>query len=218
MKEVMLKMLPLLIGAAISPVATVGMIAVLTSKKSPRLKGLVYLLGTSLPLFVIGIISIFFFTNLSLAPKNTNISSIIDLVAGLLLLALAIKNFITHKKPSKKSHTNVNVGYLATLLLGSGLMITNFSTIVLFIPAIKEVAISSLIRIEKIELLFVAVGITLAMIALPLIIAAILPKRSESLLKSLRAFMLRHNKEIIQAMLLVFGVYLLVKGIGWLPS
>lgn len=212
----MLHILPLLLGAAISPVAAVGMIAVLTTKQQPRIKGFVYLLGASIPLVVIGVVSIFFFTSLSLQPKNANVSSTIDLVAGVLLLALAVKNFYTKPKKSKKAQHSFGIGQ--TILLGTVIMLTNFSTIVLFIPAMKDVAVSSLTTPDKTLVLLVSIFVTLSLVALPLLIAVVAPNSSKSILEKLRVFMVRHNKTIIQSMLIVFGIYLLAKGFGVIAS
>ncbi len=220
MQEVFLHVLPLLIGAAISPVATIGMIAVLTTKDSPKLKGFTYLVGAIIPLLLIGVPGIFLFANIQFKPSNSNVSSVIDLVAGLLLLALAVKNFF--KKPAhqsaNKAKNHKQLGPAKSLALGTALMITNFSTIVLFLPAVKDIAVSSLDSIEKMSVLFISIPVVMTMIAFPLIIAIVLPGSSKSVLERLRVFMTRHNKAIIQAMLLVFGVYLLAKGFGIIAS
>ncbi len=220
MQEVFLHILPLLIGAAISPVATIGMIAVLTTKDSPKLKGFTYLIGAMVPLLVIGIPGIFLFANIQFKPTNNNVSSTLDLVAGLILLALAFKNFFKKpsSKPTKKAKSHSQLGPSKSLVLGTGLMITNFSTIVLFLPAVKDIALSSLDSSQKLLLLFIAIPIVMAMIALPLIIAVLFPNKSKALLEKLRVFMTKHNRTIIQVMLLVFGVYLLAKGFGLIAS
>lgn len=220
MQEVFLHILPLLLGAAISPVATIGMIAVLTTKDSPKLKGFTYLVGAIIPLLLIGIPGIFLFANIQFKPANSNVSSTIDLVAGLLLLALAVKNFF--KKPShqltKKAKSHKQLSPAKSLALGTVLMITNFSTIVLFLPAVKDIALSSLDDIEKMTVLLVSIPVVMSMIVLPLVIAVLLPNSSKSILERLRVFMTRHNRAIVQAMLIIFGVYLLAKGFGIIAS
>lgn len=220
MQAVFLHILPLLLGAAISPVATVGMIAVLTSKYKPKLMGLAFLFGAILPLLIIGIPGIFLFSNLQLKPANSNISSILDLVAGLLLLGLALKNFL--KKPSNKTSnkpkSHKELGPAKSFVLGTGLMITNFSTIILFIPAVKDIAQSTLSSVEKMTVLFASIPIVMSIIMLPLIIATIMPHSSRNILENFRVFMTRHNRTIIQVMLLVFGIYLLAKGFGIITS
>lgn len=215
-----MRILPLLLGAAISPVATIGMIAVLTTKDKPKLKGFIYLIGAIIPLLIIGIPGIFLFANIQFKPANTNVSSALDLLAGLLLLVLAIKNFL--KKSShqtvKKAKSQKQLAPAKSLVLGMALMVTNFSTIVLFLPAVKDIAVSSLDEIEKLIVLFISIPIVMAMIALPLVIAVLMPNSSSSVLERLRLFMTKHSKAIVQAMLIVFGIYLLAKGFGVIPS
>lgn len=134
----------------------------------------------------------------------------------ILLLALAVKNFYTKPKKSKKAQHSFGIGQ--TILLGTVIMLTNFSTIVLFIPAMKDVAVSSLTTPDKTLVLLVSIFVTLSLVALPLLIAVVAPNSSKSILEKLRVFMVRHNKTIIQSMLIVFGIYLLAKGFGVIAS
>lgn len=218
MYVVFLQILPLLLGAAISPVAATGMITVLaTSNKSTIVKGFVYLLGTAIPLLLIGIPGIFLFSHIDFAPKNTAVSSWIDLVAGLVLLGLAVRVALKTKEGKAKTTTqdsHRNQSYNKLIALGVALMITNFSTLVLFVPAVKDIAISSLDTAQKSILLLMSIAITLVMIFTPLLIFILLPKRSEKMLSSLKSLINRHMREITLSLLIVFGIYLLIKGFG----
>lgn len=219
MYVVFLQILPLLLGAAISPVAATGMITVLaTSNKSTFAKGLLYLLGTSLPLLIIGVPGIFFFSHIDIAPKNSYVSSWIDLAAGVLLLGLAVRVALNpSKKPHKSTKLNSHsdsVGFVKYTGLGMALMITNFSTLVLFVPAVKDISISSIDTAGKALLLAVSIAITLLMISTPLVIYAIAPRKSESMLNSLKNIINRHMREISLSLLVVFGIYMLIRGFG----
>lgn len=218
MYVVFLQILPLLLGAAISPVATTGMITVLaTNNKSTIIKGFSYLLGTTMPLLIIGIPGIFLFSHIDFAPKNTVINSWIDLLAGLVLLGLAVKVALKPKTDKTKTATqdsHRNQSYSKLTALGIVLMITNFSTLVLFIPAVKDIAISSLDVSGKSILLIVSIAITLLMIFAPLLIFILSPKRSEKILSSLKSLINRHMREVTLSILIVFGIYLLIKGFG----
>lgn len=218
MYVVFLQILPLLLGAAISPVATTGMISVLaTSTSKPRSKGLIYLLGTTIPLLVIGIPGIFLFAKIDIIPKNASITSWIDLLAGVILLGLAVHLILKPKQKTTKSakpdikHAQ-NFGKIVAL--GTALMITNFSTLILFVPAIKDIADSSIDSVEKLVLLFISIFITLLMIVSPLVIYILLPNKSEKILSSLKSTINKHMREITLSLLIVFGIYLLIRGFG----
>lgn len=218
MYTVFLQILPLLLGAAISPVATTGMITVLaTSTTKTRTRGFIYLIGTTIPLLVLGIPGIFLFSKIDIMPKNNIITSWIDLLAGIVLLGLAVHLILKPKQKTTRpvkddiKHTE---GFGKIVGLGIALMITNFSTLVLFVPAIKDIADSSLESAEKLLLLLISIIITLLMIVTPLVIYLLLPKKSESILKSLKLFINRHMREITLSLLIVFGVYLLIRGFG----
>ena len=216
MQSVFLHILPLLLGAAVSPVAAVGMIAVLTSKDSPRLKGLVYLLGATFPLIVAGFVIAFFFNKVPTPNTTKPIGSWIDIIAGIVLLGLAVKNFLHHttKKPKAKQKVQHTLGYSKTFFLGIGLMLTNFTTLIVFIPAAKDIAISSLDSMQKLAVLGVSLIVVMSLIALPLVIDFVFPRGSNELLERLRDWMLSHNKSIERIVLIVFGIYLLIKGFG----
>lgn len=215
---VFLQILPLLLGAAISPVATTGMITVLAAGKPHSIKkGQVYLLGTAIPLLVIGIPGIFLLSRIDMVPKNNAVDSWIDLVAGVILLGLAVRLVFSPKKAaSKNNHHKIHhtQSLNKVLALGTALMITNFSTLVLFTPAIKDIASSSVDTVQKITLLAISILITLSMIFTPLLIYIATPKKSEDILNSLKNFINKYMREITLSLLLVFGIYLLIKGFG----
>jgi hypothetical protein len=140
----------------------------------------------------------------------------VDLLAGLALLIVGIKVLVS---PSKSSHTHhaqskKSVSILQTIGLGSALMVTNFSTLVLFFPAIKSIADSQVEVVQKLGLLILSIVVTLSIIALPLIIRIVLPSRSTQLLEHLSNFMTKHMREITLSLLFVFGVYLIIRGFG----
>lgn len=218
MYTVFLQILPLLLGAAISPVATTGMITVLaTSSKSTVTKGFAYLFGTTVPLLIIGIPGIFLLSQIDVIPKNNVINSYIDLIAGVVLLGLAVRIIL---KPKKKSAQDTKLdqhnaqSYSKIVALGTALMITNFSTLVLFVPAIKDIASSSVDTTQKLLLLVISILITLTMIFTPLLIYIVLPRKSEKILNALKDLINKHMREITLALLIVFGVYLLIRGFG----
>ena len=52
------------------------------------------------------------------------------------------------------------------------------------------------------------------MIFTPLLIYIATPKKSEDILNSLKNFINKYMREITLSLLLVFGIYLLIKGFG----
>jgi hypothetical protein len=55
--------------------------------------------------------------------------------------------------------------------------------------------------------------VTLITLIIPIVICLVFPGKSEKVLGSLKAWLLKHSKAVGVAVLLVFGTYLLVKGI-----
>ncbi|MBA3679441.1 GAP family protein [Candidatus Saccharibacteria bacterium] len=222
MKLLILQILPLLLGAAISPVAISGTILVLASKDHPRSKGLIYVIGAMLPLLFIGIAGLMFFSKIDFAAfrPNAQVTNIVDIIAGVALLILAARHLHPAKtKPEKtasdikkRSSSNGSSSYDKALFLGIALMFVNFTTLILFIPAVKAVSDASLALADKATVLLIAIMIVMSLISTPLIIYLLFPSRASQLLGAMHKWITKHNREVMLAMLTVFGGYLILKG------
>jgi hypothetical protein len=96
-------------------------------------------------------------------------------------------------------------------------MVLNFSTLVLFLPALHEITRSSAslaARAVTFALLFV---ITLLPVLAPAGLVSVLGVRARPALDAAHGFVTRHSRQIGIAIELLFAVYLAVKGLGELP-
>jgi hypothetical protein len=93
-------------------------------------------------------------------------------------------------------------------------MLVNFSTLVLFLPAVREIEHSSVDVAEKVVVWLIITVIALLPVLLPVTLVALLGTRADPLLARLNAFVGRHARTIAIAIELVFAVVLAWKGIG----
>ncbi|MGZ5308801.1 MAG: GAP family protein [Solirubrobacterales bacterium] len=138
--------LPLALGAAISPLLLTATLLVLSGKDRPLARGFAVALGAALPLVALGIFGLVAFSSTGQpggGGSDSEASAWLDLGLGLLLLALAAlelrrrpagKQSATAETPAPRSRV------WRSALLGMGMMLANFTTAILYIAAVKQIA------------------------------------------------------------------------------
>lgn len=203
-----LKIIPFVIGAAVSPILLVTTLFILSSKKNPKAKSLTFLLAGTI---TISIVTIFIILTSSSAPARSGGSAKIPhIIIGLLLLFLAFD--IYKKGPQKSKQKNVkSEGLLMYFLLGAVMMLTNFTTIAMIFEValmIRELSIGSQARDFYILLTIIS---SLIPILLPLIVLIIPGKEGDKILKNLSSFMGRYSYIVTSIFFTIIALYILTK-------
>ena len=198
------------LAASVSPVAILFLISIL-SKHHARRNSLIFLLGYTLTLTALGIVGVFVF-HLGSGGRTSKVNGYIDLALGILCL-LAI--LFTIRKPKKQETTEVESDLKASraFSLGSFAIIVNASTLIIYISGLHAISAAKLEPFDDIVALTILTLFTLTSLLIPIIIYFALPERSEKVLASLRVWLSRHSKVIEIVVLLIIGVYLVIKGI-----
>ena len=205
-----LKILPYILGAAVSPILLVTTLYILSQSISPIKKTALFLLSATL---TIGIVTLFIFFTTNFNPNPApNKDLLPHIIIGILLLFLAYG--IYKKGPAKPKKQNDQKqtwwGYLA---LGFVLMITNFTTIAMIFEVALELRADKIVGITKIFYLFATVLSSIFPIILPLIILVLAGKRSKDILSSLSGFM-QHYAHIVTAIFFtILGLFSILKPI-----
>jgi hypothetical protein len=110
---------------------------------------------------------------------------------------------------SRISHAST-VSFLA---FGAVAMLINFSTLVLFLPALHQISHSAVGLIAKVAVGLVLVVITLLPVLAPVLLVSATGHRADPLLARLNRFVGDHSRQITATIAIVFAVLLLVKGI-----
>jgi hypothetical protein len=216
--------LPLAVGAAISPTLLALQLLVLTGPTRPLARAWALTAGAALVLAGVSVLGVTVLNHLH--PGRHDHPSLRDAVvmflAAGLLVVLAVRSLIRRPTPAEQQKTRT-AGRLETAptvwFVGVGAlgMVVNFSTLVLFVPALHEItrsAVDGAGRAVAFAMLFV---ITLLPVLLPVATVSLLGRRAEPALVAMRSFVTRHARQIGIVIEVVFAAYLAVRGVGELP-
>ena len=213
MDATFLKVLPLAIGATISPTGLLFVMMILSGKGNSKKKALSFVIGATL--FLVGLGLLIFFTYKPIVSNTAHpddVSSIINIVLGILIILIVIKSVFFKKKDepvddSKKHDKPYSV-------LGFLYMLINVSTLIPFIAAIKIIAANKLQPWDDFSIVIAVIAITMLMVSFPVIISYAMPKESKKILDPVNAFMSKHGSQIANVYFLLMAVYLIFAGVN----
>ncbi len=223
MGSLLATVLPLALGAAISPTLLALQLLVLASPTRRLSRGWALAAGAAL---VLGGLSLLGFTVLSQLHQAGHHHSVHDAViafvaAGLLGL-LALRSL--HRRPTPgEEHKERTAGRLANAstfwFVGVGVvgMVVNFSTLVLFLAALHEINRSAASTGARAVTFAVLLVVTLVPVVVPVGLVSILGERADRPLSAAYSFVSRHARTIGIGVEVVFAAYLVWKGLGELP-
>lgn len=188
----------------------------LAGKDHPRARGVFFLLGSITVLVVVGAVVLLLGSKTVQpgAKHHDTVSAVVDLTLGAGLLALAAIQWRRKTPPKQRSAHPEAAGVRAAHYYGFGgvMMLVNFSTVVLYIAAMKDVAHASVSEISR---LTVGLGLVL-FAALPVIVPlaayTVAPGPAGHALARLNDFVGRYKRPIAIAVLVLFGAYLIFRG------
>ena len=216
----MLQVLPLALGAAVSPTVLMIELLILSGARSPKARAWAFVLGVVVVLLAAVLL---FLTVLSQAPDANGGSPaaswrVVDGVAAALLAALGVRNLTPKKTPGEKHESRV-ASKLATaglpfyLGIGSVTMLTNFSTLILLAPACHEITKSTEpVEVKAIATLVLVVIVLIPLVA-PVLSMTLLGHRSDAVLASLNRAVSTHSRQINAGICFVLAALLAWKAI-----
>jgi hypothetical protein len=224
MGTLLIAVVPLAIGAAISPTLLALQLLVLTGPTNRLSRGWALAGGSAL---VLAAFSILGFTVLvKLHPDHDGHRSLRDalimFVAGGLLGLLALRSLL--RRPTtgeqQKSHMAGRLDTAPTSwFVGMGAigMVVNFSTLLLFLPALHEITRSAVGVLGRATAFAVLYLVTLLPVLVPVGLVTILGPRADPALDATHGFVTRNSRRIGLVIEVVFAVYLVGKGVRELP-
>jgi len=224
MGSLLVSVLPLALGAAVSPTLLALQLLVLTGTTHRLSRAWALAAGAAL---VLGAFSLLCVTALQrIRPHHTHHKSATDavvlLVSGGLLALLTIRSLLKRPTAGEK-HTSTIAGRLGTAstawFLGVGAvgMVVNFSTLLLVLPAVHEITHSSASTADKVAVFAVMYVIVLLPVLVPVLLVTVLGNGADRLLDATHTWVSRHSRTIGVVIEGVFAVYLMVKGVRALP-
>jgi threonine/homoserine/homoserine lactone efflux protein len=208
------RVLPLAFGAAISPTILATAVLVLASPRRPVARGALYTLGTIVVLLAWTAVGLSVTSSVShhVSPTQRAMSAAVDATIGLALVVFGIREMLVEPRPPRE-HTGEG-GVATAFVLGIVMMLTNFTSIMLYLPAMKDVARSGDPTSDKVVITIVAVLIVSLPATLPLALRVVAPGPAQSVLAGVNHFVTRHQRTIVVVVSFAFGAYLLTRGLG----
>lgn len=215
MSGLLLSVLPFALGAAVSPTLLTLELLILTGRNRPKSRAWMFAIGAAATIFAFGFLAATVLRNAEDAGSEPPDPWSIGLkaVVALVLLGLGIRQLRPARTAGEKHHGRVAERMQTArtpFFLGVGVlaMLTNFSTLVLYLPAVHVIVHSdepSSARWAAAMMLWV---ITILPFVLPVLAVSIVGHRSDALLARLNTWSTKHSRQINAGICFVFAVLL----------
>jgi Sap, sulfolipid-1-addressing protein len=215
MSRLLAQVVPLAIGAALSPTLLVVVIVMLTGESRPRVRAAALVAGAGVVLVAMAVAIQLGIGKGLHGARHSDASAAVDLVLGALLITVSIGELIhraTHGPKEPSTDERSTGGPVRAGLLGVSLMAVNVSTLVLYVAALKAIHVARITNSERVLVTALVIGIILLPLVLPIALAALFPSAADPLLRRIGIMLTKYGAWLAAAIFLAFGVYLVVKG------
>jgi len=213
MSDLVTKVLPFALGAAISPTVLVAELLVLSVPDRPRAKAAAFAAAGFAVLVVFAVLTMTVFHRANAKP-DTPAMAWVDLFFAVVLLGVAVRWIV---RPPARDHQAKphRQGGIATFAgLGLVVMLTNVTTLVLFMPAMRDIAIADAPFSDKAAAVIVVFVITTLVLWAPLLLSVAAPHTSDRILHPLNRFLTTHSRAVTIVVSLGFAIFLGIKGLA----
>ena len=214
MNQLVASIVPLSLGAMVSPTVLTAVVLVLSGKVRPLARAWAFVGGATAILLVLTVAA----PLLAHAAEHVNHLYFdgFDVALGLLLLALGVRGLLTHKRSPeqrapKSAEPQAHLGAFAAF--GVAMIGTDLSSLVLYVAALKEIARAHVVSGAKVAIVLVPFVAVLLPALVPVLISTVAPRGSQRILAPVAAWVGKYSKVLTVAISFGFGVYLLAKGI-----
>lgn len=218
MGELLSKVIPLSLGAAVSPTVLAVILVVLSGRRAIA-RGSAYLAGVLMVLAGLTALGLYGVRQTDPSPETELVGHVVDGIAGVLLLLLALGTVLRAAlrdpaAPAPVTHdSDHRPGITGAFVLGTAMMISNFSTILLYLPAMHTISIAHVNTGDQVLAVALAFVITSLPASLPYLFRIVAPAAAAPMFDRLHAFVAHNQRRIGVAIELLFGAYLLVKAL-----
>jgi len=224
MSSAIASLLPLIVGAAVVPIWII-IVLLLLSNKDGLLKAAAFAGGAIVVRLAQGIVFGYIFRSDPAASSDEGASLIVStllLVIGILMLITAFKQWQKEDDPdAPPPKWMAMLGGLSPLkALGMGALLVAIAAKqwVFTLSAIGVIGEAQLDPPASIGLFLFYVLAAQSLVLIPIVVYAIAPTRSTKTLETARLWLEEHNRLIMIAVSLIFGLFFLFKGITGLTG
>lgn len=214
---VLWEVLPLALGAAVSPLLLIGEVLCLSAPSAGLRRGWLFAAGNGLVVLIWLAISVAM--GQALPDRQTGsdpISACLNLAMGLVLLTVAVQLRLHPSAAAAPPRPKHEVAHplRGSLALGVGLMAQNLSSLALFLPAVTAVARAGQGLAASAADLGLLCLITLSPSLLPALLASFGGERARRALDRGYRWLQPRQHAVAMVMLLVLGSALLIRGVS----
>lgn len=213
--------LPMAIGAAISPIPIIGVVLMLVTPRA-RTNGPMFIVGWVLGLAIVGAIGL---TVASAAGASDDGSSsdgadTVQIVFGVLLILLALRQWRSRPKPGEEVPMPKWMAtidrFTAMKSAGFGVVLSavNPKNLILSLAAATSIAATDISGADQAIAYAVYVVIATLGVGLPVVIYFVMGQRAQAILDDIKTWLAHHNAAIMAVLFLVIGAKILGQGIA----
>lgn len=204
--------LPLALGAAISPTLLAAQLVTLSRKTAPIGRAWALAAGCAVVLAAFSVLALLVARSTGGSSSPSEAGAIVKLAAAVLLVVLGVCSLRRPPRQATAVRTSPHPRG-RSFVLGAGLMLTNFSSIVLFFPAMHEIGISHVSLGGEVAVFLLLYLITLLPVIGPPLVVTLLGPRATPLLEKLNRLFADHRRGIGAVLCFGFAALLAVAGL-----
>jgi threonine/homoserine/homoserine lactone efflux protein len=206
--------LPLALGAAVTPTIIAVQLLQLTAKTRPVARAWALAGGAAVVLVGVSVLALLVAAGSGGSDSPSRAGGIVKLVAALLLVGLGVRALRHRGDPPKPEHESDGRPHLGrAFVLGMGMMATNFSSLVLYFPAMHAIGISDTSDEARGLALVLLFTITMLPAYGPPLVVGLLGPRAQRPLDRLSGFFTAHRQAIAATLCFGFAVLLAAAGL-----
>jgi len=223
MGSVIVQMLPLIVGAAVVPIWII-MVLFLLRSEAGLLKAAAFAAGAILVRLVQGMLFGYVFGKSAEASGDSGSSVIVStllLVVGILMLIAAFKQWRKEDDPDAPPKWIATIsGLSAVKALGIGALLVAIAAKqwVFTLSAVGVIGQAQLSQAGNVIAFLFYVLAAQSLVLVPIVVYAVAPTQSAKTLDAAQGWLGRHNRVIVIAISLIFGLLFLWKGITGLTG
>lgn len=206
--------LPLALGAAVTPTIVAAQLLQLTARTRPLARAWALAGGAAVVLVGVSVLALAVAAGSGGSDSPSRAGGIVKLVAAVLLVGLGVRALRHRGDPPKpKPHKDDRAHLGRAFAFGAGLMATNFSSLVLYFPAMHAIGISDADATARALALVLLFGIALLPAYGPPLVVGALGERAQAPLDRLSHFFTTHRQAIAAGLCFGFAALLAAAGL-----
>jgi hypothetical protein len=206
--------LPLAAGAAVSPTILALQLLTLSRRNAPVARSWAVAAGCALVLAGFSVLALLLAKSTGGSDSPSEAGGIVKLVAAALLLVVGVRQLRKAPPAAPKPERESRHPLRQSFTLGAAMMLTNFSTIVLYFPAMHAIGIAGGVELSGKLLAFLLLfAITLLTAVGPPLLVTLMGPRATPVLQRLNGFFTAHRRGIGAGICFVFAVLLTAAGL-----